>query len=289
MLAVYKREFRSYFQSMIGYVFLSCVLAFIGIYFLSFNLLGGYPFYSYVMASGASTIFMFMVPILTMKSFAEERKAKTDQMLLTAPVSVTQIVLGKYFSMMSIVAIALLICSLCPLVIATTGNSYLATDYATIFAFFCMAGLYVSIGMFISSCTENQIISAVLSFIVLIVLYLWDTIVGYIPETEFASMVGFLIHTLSLSAMIYAISKNGLLTLIIGGGGIVVDVIWYLVQPSSFGGLINKVLSIFSCNEIVNNFAYYSVFDFGGLFYYISVSALFVFLTCQMIQKRRWS
>lgn len=289
MLAVYKREFRSYFQSMIGYVFLSCVLAFIGIYFLSFNLLGGYPFYSYVMAGGAATIFMFMVPILTMKSFAEERRNKTDQLLLTAPVSVPQIVLGKYFSMMSVVGIALLVCCLCPLVIATTGNSYLATDYATIFAFFCMAGLYVSIGMFISSCTDNQIISAVLSLIVLLVLYLWDTIVGYIPETEFASMVGFLILAALLAAMIYAVSRNGLLTLIAGAAGVVVDVVWYLIQPSVFGGLINKVLSIFSCSDIIDNFAYYSVFDFGGLFYYISVSALFIFLTCQMVQKRRWS
>lgn len=289
MLAIYKREFRSYFQSMIGYVFLSCVLIFLGIYFLSFNLIGGYPFYSYVLAGGGATIFMFMVPILTMKSFAEERKAKTDQMLLTAPVSVTQIVLGKYFSMMSIVGIALLVCALCPLVIATTGNCYLATDYATLFAFFCMSGLYVSIGMFISSCTENQIISAVLSFVVLIILYLWNTTISYIPETEFASMVGFLILALVLAVMIYAISKNGVLTAIVGGLAVVVDVVWYLIQPAAFAGLINKVLSIFSCSDIISNFAYYSVFDFGGLFYYISVSALFVFLTCQMIQKRRWS
>ena len=104
------------------------------------------------MAGGAATIFMLTVPILTMKSFAEERKAKTDQMLLTAPVSVAKIVLGKYFAMMSVVAIAMLVCSLCPLVIATTGNSYLATDYATIFAFFCMAGLYVSCLLYTSRC-----------------------------------------------------------------------------------------------------------------------------------------
>lgn len=289
MLAIYKREFRSYFQSMIGYVFLSCVLAFVGIYFLSFNLIGGYPFYSYVMAGGAATIFMLTVPILTMKSFAEERKAKTDQMLLTAPVSVAKIVLGKYFAMMSVVAIAMLVCSLCPLVIATTGNSYLATDYATIFAFFCMAGLYVSIGMFISSCTDSQAIAAALACGILLILYLWDTLISYIPETEFASMVGFLILSAVVAVMIYAISKNGPLAVAIGGLGMVVDVAWYLIQPAAFAGRINQVLSIFSCSGIINNFAYYSVFDFGGLFYYISVSGLFIFLTCQMIQKRRWS
>ena len=289
MYAIYKREFRSYFTSMTGYVFLSGVLFFIGTYFMSLNLNNGFPFFSYVLAGGASTVYMFLVPILTMKSFAEERKAKTDQILLTAPVPVQGIVMGKFLSMMSVVAITLGVCCFCPLIISGTHNWYPATDYATIFAFFCMIALYVSIGMFISSCTDNQIIAAVLTFLFLLLIRFWDTLIGYIPATEMASAIGFGVLALIVGFLAYAISKNQVLGVAVAIVGLAVDVIWYLVNPAAFSGLITSVLKIFSSGDVLHNFAYSSVFDFGGIFYYLSVSGLFIFLTCQMIQKRRWN
>ena len=98
MTAIYKRELKSYFNSMTGYVFIAFFTAFMGIYFMAYNLYSGYPYFSYALNS-TMTILLIAVPVLTMKSFAEDKKTKTDQLLLTAPVSVTQIVLGKYFAM----------------------------------------------------------------------------------------------------------------------------------------------------------------------------------------------
>ena len=101
MRAIYRRELKSYFHSMIGYVFIAFLVAFTGVYFMAYNLNYGYPYFSYVLSA---TIFIYLIaiPILTMRSFAEERKNKTDQMLLTAPVSLFQVVMGKYLAMVTI-------------------------------------------------------------------------------------------------------------------------------------------------------------------------------------------
>lgn len=98
MKAIYKRELKSYFQSMIGYAFIAFLLAFVGIYFMAYNLNAGYPYFSYAL-SGVMFMFLVAVPILTMKSFSEERKSKTDQLLLTSPVRLVDVVLGKYLAM----------------------------------------------------------------------------------------------------------------------------------------------------------------------------------------------
>ena len=128
MTAIYKRELCSYFNSMIGWVFVSVLTVFIGIYFFVNNLFAGYPYFA---NSLGSTLFVFMVliPILTMRSLADERHSKTDQLLLTAPVSVTAVVMGKYLAMLTVFAVPVLIACLCPLIIAVNGTAFLLTDY----------------------------------------------------------------------------------------------------------------------------------------------------------------
>lgn len=288
MLAVYKRELRSYFSSMIAYVFIAFVVAFIGLYFMDFNLSYGYPYFSYSLMS-MMMILMFAIPILTMKSFSEERKNKTDQLLLTAPVTVTSIVLGKFFSMLTVYAVPLLISCFCPIIISTFDYSYLFGDYMAILSFLFMGGMLIAIGMFISSITENQLIAAVITFAVMLMLYMWDSLVKMIPSTEFASLIGMLIIALLIAGIAYSISKNRLISVCIGGVGIIVVMIFYFIDASAFAGLVPSILGSFSLRKIINNFTFYSVLDLGGLFFYISVSVLFIFLTVQNLQKRRWS
>ena len=112
MKAIYKRELRSYFTSMTGYIFIAVILAFTGIYFMAVNMYGGYPYFSQALAN-TLPVFMFAIPVLTMRSFADERRSKTDQLLLTAPVSLTQIVMGKYLAMVTVFAIPVVICIGC--------------------------------------------------------------------------------------------------------------------------------------------------------------------------------
>ncbi len=138
MAAIYKRELKSYFQCMTGYVFIAFLVLFVGIYFMAYNLMSGYPYFSYTL-SGMVTIVMIGIPVLTMRSFADDRKTKTDQLLLTAPVSVPKMVLAKYLSMVTVFAVPVLISCLCPLIIKMNGTAYLKTDYASILAFFLLA------------------------------------------------------------------------------------------------------------------------------------------------------
>ena len=119
-----------------------------------------------------SLIHIFGIPVLTMRSFADDRKTKTDQLLLTSPVSVPKMVLAKYLSMVTVFAVPALISCLCPLIIKMNGTAYLKTDYASILAFFLLGCVYIAIGMFISSTTESQIIAAVGTFGVILLLLL---------------------------------------------------------------------------------------------------------------------
>ena len=137
MLAIYKRELKSYFHSMTGCVFIAFLVMFTGIYFMAYNLNAGYPYFSYTL-SGSLIVFLVGIPLLTMRSFSEERKTKTDQLLLTAPVSLTKVVLGKYFAMVTVLAVPNVIFCLFPLLIKLQGTAYLLVDYSSIAVFFLL-------------------------------------------------------------------------------------------------------------------------------------------------------
>ena len=245
MTAIYKRELSSYFNSMIGYVFVAVLIFFTGLYFMAYNLYNGLYFMAYNLYNGLpqfsytlyslTSILLFAIPLLTMKSMAEERHSRTDQLLLTSPVTLTGMVLGKYFAMVTIFLIPAALMAFCPLIIAMNGEARLLSDYASLFAFFLMGCVFLAIGMFLSSLTESQIIAAVSTFAVLLILYLWDSLTGFLPSA------------------------------------------------------LGDLLSAFSFTQTFNNFVQYSVFDLGGLVLYLSLAGLFVFLTIQGMQKRRWS
>lgn len=287
MKATYKRELRSYFSSMTGYVFIAALVIFVGIFFMVYNLSMGYPYFAYILPN-VIFVLIIAIPILTMKSMADERKNKTDQMFLTYPVRVSSVILGKFFAMMTVVALALAICCVCPIVISLNGNSYLLGDYIGILAFLCLAGLFVSIGMFISSKTENQIISALITFGVLLILYWWDSLTNFMPTGASGSFIGLLVLSIAAGLIVYGISRNKLLSLIIALVLIIADVVCYLIAPDMFAGLLPSLMSKFSCTSVLVNFTYYNIFDISGLFMYISFTALFIILTVLGVQKRRW-
>lgn len=112
---------------------------------------------------------------------------------MTSPVSPTGIVLGKYFAMLYVLIIPTIIFCICPVLISLTGNAYFAADYVAILTFFLLGALYIAIGMFISSLCDNQMVAFVCTFLVLLVFYLWDTVIGIIPASSAASLIGLII------------------------------------------------------------------------------------------------
>ncbi len=236
MLAIYKRELKSYFRSFIGLLFIAVTLFFLGLYFTVYNLLNGYPYFAY---SVSSVIFLFMlsVPILTMRILAEEKRSKTDQLILTVPVSVGAVVMGKFLALVTIFLIPTLIACVYPLIMASYGSVPMGEAYLSILAFFLFGTASIAIGVFISSLTESQVIAAVLSFAVLFLGYMMSSICSIISST------------------------GNLLTRLLG--------CFDMYTP--FANLLEGTLNI------------------GSIVYFVSLTALVLFLTVQSIQKRRYS
>ena len=288
MLAIYKRELKSYFQSMIGYAFIAFLMLFIGIYFTAYNLNSGYPYFSYVLSS-TMFIFLVAVPVLTMKCFAEERKSKTDQLLLTAPVSVLDIVLGKYFAMITVFLVPVLLSCVYPLVIKAQGVAYLKADYAAILMYFAIGCVYIAIGMYLSSLTESQIIAVVSTFATLLVLYLWNGVLSFLPSEAIYNLIGVIVIILLVGYLVYETTKNW----VIGGGimaiGTIASVVTYIVNSSTYASLLSTWLGKLAFSTMIDSVINNNLFDVSNLVVCASMVFLLVFLTVQTIQKRRWS
>lgn len=288
MLAIYKRELKSYFHSMTGCVFIAFLVMFTGIYFMAYNLNAGYPYFSHTL-SGSLIVFLVGIPLLTMRSFSEERKTKTDQLLLTAPVSLTKVVLGKYFAMVTVLAVPNVIFCLFPLLIKLQGTAYLLVDYSSIAVFFLLGCVYLAIGMFMSSLTESQIIAFISTFGILLLLYLWDGILSFLPSSALSGMIGILLILTLIVVYIYHMTKNWMLAAGIEAVGIAAALIVYFVKSSLYENLLTKLLGRLALADVFMNISSSNIVDVSGLLLYVSILIIFVFLTIQTIQKRRWS
>lgn len=287
MTAVYKRELRSYLTSMIGYLFMFFILLLTGIYFSAYQLTSAYPKFEYTL-SALTFVFLISVPILTMRVLAEERKQKTDQLLLTAPVSVEKIVLGKYLALVTIFAIPMLIVCLYPLLMSKFGTVSFGAAYTAILGFFLLGCANLAIGVFISSLTESQVIAAVLTFVFLFAFYMMNGISSFFSEGSLSTCITFGLLILAAAIVIYTMIKNFLISAVICVVGEIALGVIYVVNSSFFSGGIQKVLNVFNLSSHFDNFAN-SIFDVKGIVYFLSVVAVCMFLTVQSIVKRRWN
>ena len=183
MIAIYKREVRSFFNSFIGWLFLAASMLMMGLYFTVYNIIYGYPNISAVLQS---VIFLFMIaiPILSMRILAEDRKLKTDQLILTAPVTIGKIVIGKYLALLSMFAIPVVVIGIAPIILSFYGNFQMGISYTALLGFFLYGALALAIGLFMSSLTESIVIAAVLTFAALFLGYLMQGICSLISQTE---------------------------------------------------------------------------------------------------------
>lgn len=288
MLAIYKRELKAYFQSMTGCVFIAFLVMFTGIYFMAYNLNAGYPYFSYTL-SGSLFVFIVGIPLLTMRSFSEERRNKTDQLLLTAPVSLTQVVLGKYLAMVSVLAVPNLIFCLFPLLIKMQGSAYLLVDYSSIAVFFLLGCVYLAIGMFLSALTESQIIAFISTFGILLLPYLWDGILAFLPTSALSGLVGICLLLTVVTAYIYHMTGNWMMSAGIEGIGMMALVVTYVIDSSWYENILTKLLGRLALADVFTKITSSNLIDVSGLLLYVSILVIFVFLTIQAIQKRRWS
>lgn len=196
MIAIYKRDLKSFFHSFIGWLFVAATLFMMGIYFTVFNMLAGYPTISYVLQS-IVFLFIITIPILTMRSLSEDRKYKTDQLILTAPVSVGRIVIGKYLALVTVLAIPTVIIGLTPLALMQAGEFQIGISYSSLLGFFLYGCLALAIGLFLSSLTDSVVIAAVLTLVVLFLGYIMSGLCSILSSsgtTMFADIVSKILY-----------------------------------------------------------------------------------------------
>ena len=287
MTAIYKRELKSYLTSMVGYLFIFFILVLTGIYFSAYQLSAAYPKFEYTL-SAVTFVFLIGVPILTMRVLAEERKQKTDQLLLTAPVSVGNIVIGKYLALVTVYAIPILVMCTYPLIMSKFGTVAFGSAYTAILGFFLLGCANIAIGVFMSALTESQVIAAVLTFVLLFAFYMMNGISSFFSKTSMSTCVTFGLLILAVAIILYTMIKNALISAIAAVIGEVILVVIYVVKSSVFEGGIQKVLNIFNLSGHFDNFTS-NIFDIKGIVYFLSVIAVCLFLTMQSISKRRWN
>ena len=287
MLAIYKRELKSYLTSMVGYLFMFFVLLIAGIYFSAYQLSAAYPKFEYTL-NAMTFVFLIAVPILTMRVLAEERKQKTDQLLLTSPVSVSGIVMGKYLALVTIYAIPIAVLETYPLIMSKFGTVAFGSAYTALLGFFLLGSANIAIGVFFSAITESQVSAAVLTFVFLFAFYMMNGISSFFSEGALSTCITFGLLILAVAIIIYTMIKNFLISAVICVVGEIALAIVYVVNSSFFSGGIQKVLDIFNLSSHFDNFAN-AIFDVKGVLYFMSVIAVCLFLTVQSIAKRRWN
>ncbi len=236
MKAVLKRELKAYFTSVIGWIFLAAFFFVFNLYFVANNMIYGTPYLSYSL-SNVAFVLVIIIPILTMRSMAEDRRTKTDQLLYTAPVSIPKVIIGKFLALVAIFSIVIGAICLCPLLLSRFGSVPMAESYAAIFGIWLYGCLSIAICVFVSALTESQVIAAVLSFALLFIGFLMQQITGLISSSE---------------------------------------------------NVVTKVLNALCTQTHLENFCN-GILDVTGIVYYVSGTVLFLFLTCQLVQKHRWS
>lgn len=233
MSAIFKRELKAYFSTPIGYIVVAAYFFFLGLFFWVFYSQGS-PQIAGVITQ-LSTITIFTIPILTMRLMSEDRRQKVDQALLTAPVSLTGIIFGKFFAALSVFAIGFIPTIAFETIIMTHVTVNIAEYLYALLGMLLLGGALISIGMFISSLTESSVISGILTLVINIIL---------IYMSGFSSMV---------------------------------NQEW-----------LSKIIDKMAIMTAFENFST-NIFSIANIVYFLSVIAIFLFLSIRSLEKRRWS
>jgi len=286
MWAVFRREFVYYFRTLTGFIFMSFFLLLSGIFFTLIVLVPQNPTYNDLLGS-ITFIFMIVVPILTMRLFAEETRQKTDQLLLTSPLSVTAIVLGKYFAALAVFLLTLIVTLVYPLMMSLAGSVSLPEIVGGYIGFFLLGSAFIAIGILVSSLTENQLIAAVVTFAVLVLIWILDQLQKALPGDRPSGLIFAILLVLGAAAFIYFTIRSIVVCAAVAvlGGGIIG--LFYGLDPSIYEGLVIRALQWFSLFDRYRDFEL-GLLGLSPVVYYISFSSAFLFLTVRAIDKRRW-
>lgn len=236
MSAIFKREFKTYFTSPIGYIVLAMIFGLSGYYFFLYNLASGYADLSYVFSSVLTFLMLLVLPVLTMRLMSDDKRQKTDQALLTAPVSLTGIVLGKFFAAFLLFTIGISIMLVFAVIIATQITPDWLVIMGNFIGLLLLGGMIISIGLLISCLTESQFVAALGTFL-----------------ASFALLM--------------------------------IDSVGSMLSSSTVAVAITDFLSV---SQRYSNFTS-GLMQYDDVVFFVSTTALFLFLTVRVLDRKRWN
>lgn len=287
MLTIYKKDLHTYFSTLSGYIFIAAILLVGGIYVYMNN-------FSYGLAGFGESInsvpffFVFMIPILAAGIFTDEKRQKTEQLLYTLPLTSRQIVFGKYLALITVLAVPLAVLGLYPVFMSFYGNVNFAQAYANLFAIFLLGMALCSICMFISSLAENIVVSAVLCFAVMFVLYQMNTFAESMSPSANRAFIGFLVLAAALAVFIWYMTKNIYIAAIPSVIAVIILVLIRNASEYAMAGKLNLMMSCMAVFAPLENFKQ-GILDVYAVIYYVSIVVLFVLFTVYTFERKRWN
>ena len=288
MVSVYKKELRSYFVGLTGYVSIALILALTGIFIKIVAFDAKYMFIQNTLPS-AAIVLLVAIPIVAMSSFAGERAQKTDTLLYSLPLSTTSIVVGKYLAMMTVLFVPVAVISLFPFVLDMYGKVDWFGIYTAILLFFLLISAMTAICMFMSSICESQVIAAVLGSCALIVCYFAAIMTSVIPKTETAAFISFQVLAILIGLISYLFTQNRYIPFAVYAVLFTVITVIHLQNSAFFLDIFSNAVDLFALFDRFANAVNSKVFDVKTAVYYLSVAIFFNVLTVQTVEKRRYS
>ena len=282
MLTIFNKELRSYFHSAVGYIFMVVFLLISGLFFTLYNLVPGSGYYNDVIFN-MTFVFLFLVPILTMKMISNETREKTDQLLLTSPLRIWEIVIGKFLAAVALFVITVAITFIYPIILGKFGEIAVGETIGGYLGFILMGACFIAVGLFISSLTDNLVTAGVGTFGALFFIWIIDWVKSGLPTSIISGILVLIICLLIFSSM-----KNIYLSMGIGIIGAISVIAVYLINKSLFEGFIVKFFGWFSLLQRFEPFNI-GMLSVSSMVYYVTFSSALLYLTVCMLDKRRWN
>ncbi|MDR1639453.1 MAG: ABC transporter permease subunit [Clostridiales bacterium] len=290
MIALYMKEMKSYFISWVGFIYLFIFVLLMAIFYTLINLAYGVPTFQDTLSN--LTIFsLVLMPVLTMRLFAEEAKHKTDQLIFTSPVSVAGIVLGKFLAALSLALIGMAITVIFPIMISRHGQLPVAKIALSYLGYTLLISCFISVGMFISAITDNQIIAAISTFFAMLLLYIIDAIGSALSQGVMASSTASLVAVAILVGLVSLLAYDSTKSLTVAVATLSVllaaTVLSFFLAKDAYVGLIGKAVIWISVMGRFGSFTS-GIINVSDVVFCLSFAAAFIYLTINLIEKRRW-
>ncbi len=287
MRAIFQHELRGAFHGLAAYLFCAFLLVFVGVGAMIYNIQAAVANFEYVLRFVCIGL-VVIVPVLTMRSFAEERRQKTDQLLYSLPLGTWDIVAGKYLALVTVFLVPMVFISAYPLLFSLYGEVYLPSAYGSLLAFLLLGAALIAAGIFVSSLTESQGFAAGIAIAAFLLNYYSVSLAEQVSATALGSLLALGVTALLLALLIRALTRNAALAWGVGGVCALAALVVYLIDAAKLEGLLPTLMEKLSLFERFYPFVN-GIFDWTSVVFYGSVIVFFLFLTVMSLEKRRYN